>query len=98
MFADYLYPIGEERTTLSPDTVNAILKDGEGLYSDDTAMWKLTHWDIRYVASNQISDHFHLDHKSYYEPYMDNFQIGHARGGFISETDWVGDPDIIRLS
>src|SRR5262245_18201984 len=26
--------------------------------------------DIRYVPTSQIGDHFHLDHKEYYEAYM----------------------------
>lgn len=52
-------------------------------------MWKLTYWDIRYVSTTQISDHFHLDHKEYYEPYTDNFRIGHSREGSISEINWA---------
>jgi hypothetical protein len=97
VFADYLYPLGKEKRTLTPKQIDAVLKDGQGLYSDSQSMWKLTFWDIRYVSTNQVSDHFHLDHKYYYEPYMDNFRIGHSREGFISELDWVYDPDEIRL-
>jgi hypothetical protein len=93
VFADYIFPHGKEQTTLSPETVNRVLKDGQGLYSDETSMWYLTHWDIRYVESNQMSDHFHLDHKAYYEPYMDNFRIGNSREGWISEIEWVYDPE-----
>jgi hypothetical protein len=97
VFADYLYPLGKEKRTLTPKQIDAVLKDGEGLYSDRQSMWKLTFWDIRYVSTNQVSDHFHLDHKDYYEPYMDNFRIGHSREGFIRELDWVYDPDEITL-
>lgn len=89
VFADYLYPEGKQKKTLTPKQINAVLKDGEGLYSDGQSMWYLTRWDIRYVATNQISDRFHLDHKDYYEPYIDNFRIGHSREDFVSEIDWI---------
>lgn len=35
--------------------------------------------DIRYVPCMQISDHFHLDHKDYYQPFMDRYRVGFAR-------------------
>lgn len=85
VFADYLYPEGHETNVLSPAVLNETLKDGEGLYSNGAAMWYLTHWDIRYVASMQISDHFHLDHKNYYQPYMDRYRVGFPREEFLSD-------------
>lgn len=85
VFADYLYPEKHETETLTPAELNEILKDGQGLYSDDECMWYLTHWDIRYVGSRQISDHFHLDHKEYYQPFMDSYRIGLARDEFLSD-------------
>jgi restriction endonuclease len=97
VFADYIYPRSDERNTLLPGQLNDVLKDGQGLYSDDQVMWKLTHWDIRYVSTDQASDHFHLDHKSYYEPHIDNFRSGSARESFISELSWVHNPDMIAL-
>src|SRR5262249_35303394 len=81
VFADYLYPHGKENETLTPQQIAAVLRDGEGLSSDDRPMGKLTFWDIKYVSTNQNSDHFHLDHKEYYEAHMDNFRIGFSRGG-----------------
>jgi hypothetical protein len=36
-------------------------------------------------------------HFSFYEPYMDNFRIGRSREGFISDIDWIHDPDEIKL-
>jgi hypothetical protein len=97
VFADYIYPRGDNRNVLLPTQLDRVLKDGQGLYSDAQAMWKLTHWDISYVSTNQVSDHFHLDHKSYYEPYMDNFQTGSARKSFINKLDRVRDPDLIAV-
>jgi hypothetical protein len=29
---------------------------------------------------------------------MDNFQIGHARDDFVSEIEWIYDPDSISLN
>ena len=89
VFADYLYPRGKSDEVLSPQQIDQVLKDGQGLYSDKQSMWNITFWDIRYVSTNQVSDHFHLDHKEYYEPYMDNFRIGHAREGFVSDINRV---------
>lgn len=97
VFADYLYPRGKEKKTLPPQQIEAVLKNGQALYSDGERIGNLTFWDIRYVSTSQISDHFHLDHKEYYKPYMDNFRIGHSRQGFISDIEWVYDPDSIRL-
>jgi hypothetical protein len=85
VFADYLYPRDKEDTVVTPQEIDKVLQDGMGLYSDGDAMWYITHWDIRYVPCWQISDHFHLDHKDYYEPFMDRYRIGFARDEFISE-------------
>jgi len=90
VFADYLYPRGESETVLKPDAINDILQDGMGLYSDGNGMWYLTHWDVEYIETSQISDHFHLDHKDYYEKHMDNYKIGMARDSFISEKFFFG--------
>jgi hypothetical protein len=48
-------------------------------------MWCVTQWDIMYVPCMQISDHFHLDHKDYYQPFMDHYRIGIARDEFLSD-------------
>ncbi len=85
VFADYLYPRGDKKSVLQPKAIDEILQDGIGLYSDDSGMWNLTHWDIEYIETNQVSDHFHLDHKNYYEKHIDNFKNGMSRDNFISE-------------
>lgn len=84
VFADYLYPEKHESKALSPTELNEVLIDGQGLYSDGDAMWYLTHWDIRYVPCMQISDHFHLDHKDYYQPFMEHYRHGFPRSEFLS--------------
>ena len=57
------------------------------LYSDGGAMWFITHWDIRYVPCSQISDHFHLDHKDYYESFVETYRYGSTRVGSISDMN-----------
>jgi len=39
-------------------------------------------WDIHFIPVNTDSDHFHEDHKSYYEPYLTEFKSGVPRGYF----------------
>ena len=83
-FADYLFPEDGRGELVKPQRINEVLRDGEGLHSDGQASWYPTFWDIRYIPTMQVSDHFHLDHKDYYEPYMNNYRIGSARDSFIS--------------
>ncbi|HUT61560.1 MAG TPA: restriction endonuclease, partial [Phycisphaerae bacterium] len=85
VFADYLYPEEHEAEVLSPADLNEVLRDGMGLHDDESGMWYLTHWDIRYVPCNQYSDHFHVDHKHYYEPFMAQYGSGVARHRFLSD-------------
>jgi hypothetical protein len=87
VFADYLYPRGKAQDVLRPSILNRVLRDGQGLYSGGGWMSHLTYWDIRYVQTMQVSDHFHLDHKDHYELYMNNFQSGLARYHFIGDMD-----------
>jgi len=92
VFADYLFPDKREASALGPEQLNEVLRDGEGLYSDGSAEWYQTRWDVRYVPTNQSSDHFHLDHKSYYVPYLNRFQVGIARDDFIGDMTWFPAP------
>jgi len=85
VFADYLYSKEGRDEVLPPNELDKVLRDGMGLYGDETGMWYLTSWDIRYVECLQISDHFHLDHKDYYEPFMQQYRLGMARNQFLSD-------------
>ncbi len=85
VFVDYLFPRSQEDTTLPPATLNESFRDGEGLHSDGTGSWYTTFWDVRYVPCLQISDHFHLDHKDYYEPFMHQYMVGMARDRFLGD-------------
>ncbi len=60
---DYLYPFDQK--PLSDQEIRNYLTDGIGVYSDDD--YPLIYWNIKYISTNQCSDHFDLDHKEYYE-------------------------------
>lgn len=79
VFADYIFNHKRKREPVWPDHIDSFLQDGQGLRSDGHSMWHLTAWDVRYTEAMQISDHFHLDHKDYYEPFMNNYRIGMPR-------------------
>ncbi|MBK8015253.1 MAG: restriction endonuclease [Betaproteobacteria bacterium] len=85
VFADYLFPEGQMADVVGPQALNEILRDGMGLHGDEDSMWYITFWDIRYVPCTQISEHFHLDHKNYYEPFMRQYQLGAARNRLLSD-------------
>jgi hypothetical protein len=87
VFADYLFPRDHAKECLSPEEINRYLKHGWGLHSDETGMWYLTHWDIRYVETSPYSDRFHLDSRIYYEPYLKKFSIGLCREGWLDDID-----------
>ena len=42
-------------------------------------------WDILYRAEYTGSDSFQLDHKTYYEPYLKEFEQGMAREDFLHD-------------
>jgi hypothetical protein len=85
VFVDYLFPKDAGDSVLTPQQLNEVLHDGEGLYSDGAGSWYRTYWDVRYVATNQVSDHFHLDHKDYYDPFLEEYRFGSPRSRFLSD-------------
>jgi hypothetical protein len=81
VFADYLVPHDTE-PSLSPADFNTILRDGEGLHTDERGSWFATRWDIKLQRVHPHSDHFDLDHYDYYDPVRGNFEIGMLRGDY----------------
>jgi len=81
VFADYLYPRGKENEIISPRDIYLVL--GDGISDDGTEWYIVTHWDIRYVETSQISDHFDLDHRDYYTPFMNQYRTGIPRHGYF---------------
>jgi len=97
VFIDYIHP-KRSREKLSRRSINFILQDGEGLYSEGSTTWYLTHWDVKYISENQASERFQVDHKSYYEPYMRSFEHGTPREeGILSDQLELDDMEIISL-
>lgn len=77
---DYIFPKGGESEVVLMKELALALKDGHGLYEmEDGGMYYITYWDIRYIAADQVSDHFHLDHRAYYEPFIEGFRVGRER-------------------
>lgn len=86
VYVDYLFPKGDaDDSRMSSDELRSLLKDGQGLYSGGEAMWKLTTWDILCIPTDQVSDHFHVDHKDYYQQYIELFRIGYPRSGLLDQ-------------
>jgi|SRR5580704_4353124 hypothetical protein len=85
VFVDYLYERGDVDRILAPKQINRILRDGEGLHCDNGGEWYTTFWDLKYIETCQTSNHFHMDHKQYYEPYLENFRFGLRRGRALRE-------------
>ncbi|OQA02834.1 MAG: hypothetical protein BWY69_00815 [Planctomycetes bacterium ADurb.Bin401] len=91
VFADYLVPTKTKpQSILSPADFNVVLQDCRGLHSDKRGMWYITYWDIRRILTTPTSDNFHFDHKSHYEPFMNNFRMGLKRGPWTlgDISDW----------
>jgi hypothetical protein len=85
VFVDYLFQRDDADRMLLPERLNTVLRDGEGLHGDAGVEWYITFWDVRYVETSQQSDHFHVDHKQYYESFLDNFRFGSPRGPLLSD-------------
>ncbi len=84
VFLDYLYPKNcSIENILKPNELydelkNAYCKKDYHLNDPD--------WDVRYVEANFESDHFHNDHKDYYEPYIKNYEKGTSRNEFLHDV------------
>ncbi|MDB6172079.1 MAG: hypothetical protein JWL59_1390 [Chthoniobacteraceae bacterium] len=87
VFADYLVPHNAQ-PSLRPSDFDAILDDGQGLHSDGVASWYCTNWDIELKTIRPYSDHFDLDHYSFYNPHVGRFEAGIPRQdtiGYLAE-------------
>lgn len=85
IFADYLVP--DFSDILKPGDFNLILQDCEPLFlADGTGGWRGV-WDIELKKISLSSDHFHLDHRDYYEKNMNNYTSGIPRRYTLSELE-----------
>jgi len=90
VYLDYIVP-DDAQIILTPSQLDAYFKDGIGLYKDETSMWYLTYWDIKLIQAKLYSDRYHRDSKSYYEPYIRDFEIGSFRKGSLSDLYYHND-------
>jgi hypothetical protein len=83
VFADYLFPRGRENDVLVPRDINLGVANRVDL--DDQGWYIPTHWDIRYVDIYEGSPNFHLDHRDYYLPFMNEYRTGISRGYLLDD-------------
>jgi hypothetical protein len=84
VYVDYMVP-NDAEFILKPTQMNEYFQDGQGLYSDGDIMWYLTYWDIQLVRYNFYSDHYHKDHKDFYDPYIEKFKVGSYRSESLGD-------------
>lgn len=92
VFADYLVPANGGGIVVQSHDAKSILEqlnDGFGLYSDGEGSWYHTDWDVMRIKVFMLSDRFDEDDKSYYAPFMPNFESGSPREGSASAFDWT---------
>lgn len=84
VYMDYLYPRNcKKEMILKPDFIRNLLFNN--FTSEDHKYINVPDWDIKYIEASFSSDHFHKDHKDYYEPYVKNYQTGSPRGKVYSD-------------
>lgn len=78
IYLDYLMPYHTKKETIiRPSEIRQMLF--EKFSDDDHEFINVPDWDIRYVEVSFGSDHFHKNHKKYYEPYVQNYTTGSPR-------------------
>jgi hypothetical protein len=84
VYLDYLYPSNcEEKSIMKPNIIRDLLF--HKFTDEDHEYINVPDWDIKYVEASFHSEHFHKDHRNYYEPYVKNYQTGSPRGRIFSE-------------
>lgn len=83
-YVDYIYPKdSDEKTIFNPPELYRLLQ--KAFTNKDNKIMNMPYWDILYISANTLSDSFQLDHKSYYEPYLKDFERGNARTEFLHD-------------
>lgn len=83
-YIDYIYPKGtKEDDILNPKELNNFLFSS--FTKEDHDVMNVPSWDVRYLQESTESDSFQLDHKSYYEPYLKEFEKGMKRNMFLHD-------------
>lgn len=83
-YVDYIYPNkADKKTILNPRELYSVLS--KAFTKKEHKIMNQPSWDILYVPESTYSDSFQLDHKSYYEPFLKEFENGNARREFLHD-------------
>lgn len=92
VFADYLIPENAS-PSLTPRDFDRVLHDWRPLLKIENTGVYPTGWDVLLVRARMQSDHYHQDHKDYYEKYLDSFKTGIPRrwtiGDLLELNQWL---------
>jgi hypothetical protein len=83
-YLDYIYPKESKKDTIIRAQELEILLN-QAFNIDKYKILNEPTWDVRYIPETTSSDGFMLDHKTYYEPYMKNFETGSPREDFLHD-------------
>lgn len=84
VYVDYIYPTKCDKSKIIEP--RQLYEELFGLFTDeDHKVINLPEWDVLYISESTSSDSFQLDHKSYYEPYLKEFEHGTARRNFLHD-------------
>jgi hypothetical protein len=85
-YVDYIYPKESRKDNIiQPKELRDILF--KAFTKKEHKVMNMPDWDFLYVPEYTGSDSFQLDHKRYYEQYLNEFATGMARKNFLH--DWV---------
>lgn len=85
-FVDYIFPKDSKKEhIIQPKELKNILS--KAFTKKEHNIMNMPDCDVLYIPEYTMSDGFQLDHKSYYEPYLKEFEKGMARKNYLH--DWV---------
>lgn len=83
-YIDYIYPQSDKASILKPTELNKMLFDA--YVGNDYDFMNLPSWDVLYRQESTVSDSFQLDHKTYYGPFLKEFEQGMPRKYFLHDV------------
>lgn len=84
-YVDYIFPKDcPKDRIMSPRKLDKLLFDS---FTDlEHKVMNVPSWDVLYHPESTMSDSFQLDHKSYYEPWLKEFERGSARRDLLHDV------------
>ncbi len=87
VYLDYLLPHGTKKELIiKPDEIQDLLFNA--FIKTDHKDINVPDWDIKYVEVSFHNDHYHSDHKDFYEPYIQNYNSGSPRSRLYSNYNY----------